>query len=101
MDGVRSLSEMRAADRRTRLPPLGLTPPLPRSLDPPGAGADVHARNLKSWAPIHSAASAGHLEAALRLVVAGATWRPTRGAGAGDADAIRLLMRKGGYKVGP
>lgn len=63
------------------------------------AGADILARNLKSWAPIHSAANAGHLEAALRLVLAGASWRPGRGPGSTDADVIKMLVRKGGYKV--
>ncbi|KIZ07306.1 hypothetical protein MNEG_0650, partial [Monoraphidium neglectum] len=62
------------------------------------AGADLQARNLKSWAPIHSAANGGHLEAALRLVLAGASWRPGRGAGAADADVVKLLVRKGGFK---
>jgi ankyrin repeat protein len=63
------------------------------------AGADVGAVNSKSATPLHSAARAGQLEAAVRLVRAGASCHPGRGTGAAADDVIRLLARKGGYKV--
>jgi hypothetical protein len=82
------------------IPENSTTNPEPLDLPPPpGAGADIQARNLKASCPIHSAANAGQLEAALRLVVAGANWRPGRSSGGSDADVIRALVRKGGYKV--
>ncbi len=61
------------------------------------AGASAHIRNAKGWAPVHSAAAAGQLEAVLRLVAAGAAPRSRP-----DLDVLRLLTRKTTYRcVGP
>ena len=58
-----------------------------------GAGADLGIRNGKAWTAVHSAASAGHFEAVLRLVQGGAAWRPRP-----DLDVIKLLTRKTSLK---
>ena len=55
--------------------------------------ADPHIRNSKAASAISSAAGAGHLEAVLRLVGAGAAWR-----GRPDTDVVRLLCKKSSYK---
>jgi hypothetical protein len=62
----------------------------------------VSVRGSKGWAPIHSAASAGLLEPVLRLAAAGGAWRAGRGGGAGgaDMDVVKMLCRKGSFKVG-
>ena len=57
------------------------------------AGADLAIRNGKAWTAVHSAASAGHFEAVLRLVQGGAAWRPRP-----DLDVIKLLTRKTSLK---
>ena len=59
------------------------------------AGADAHIRNAKGWAPVHSGAAAGHLEAVLRLVAAGAAPRSRP-----DLDVLRMLTRKTTYRCG-
>jgi hypothetical protein len=47
------------------------------------------------------AASNGSLDVVLKLVAGGAVWRGGRGGGVGpsDADVVKLLVRKGNYKV--
>jgi hypothetical protein len=44
------------------------------------------------------AASNGALDVVLRLVAGGAVWRGSRAVP--DADVVKLLVRKGSYKVG-
>ena len=58
--------------------------------------ADPHIRNSKAITAISSAAGAGHLEAVLRLVGAGAAWR-----GRPDIDVVKLLCKKTSYKCAP
>lgn len=58
--------------------------------------ADPHIRNSKAATAISSAAGAGHLEAVLRLVGAGASWR-----GRPDTDVVKLLCKKTSYKCVP
>jgi ankyrin repeat protein len=58
-----------------------------------GGGACAHLRNAKGWAPVHSAAGGGHLEAVLRLVAAGAQTRARP-----DLDVLRMLTRKTTYR---
>lgn len=57
------------------------------------AGADVHIKNSKAWAAVHSAAAAGHFEPVLRLIQHGSVWR-TRA----DVDIVKMLMRKTSLK---
>ena len=57
------------------------------------AGADVHIKNSKAWAAVHSAAAGGHFEVVLRLIHHGSVWR-----GRADVDVIKLLMRKTSLK---
>ena len=55
--------------------------------------ADPHIRNSKAATAVASAATGGHLEAVLRLVLAGSAWR-----GRPDADVVKLLCKKSSYK---
>jgi hypothetical protein len=57
------------------------------------ARADPHIRNSKAATAVGSAATGGHLEAVLRLVQAGSTWR-----GRPEADVVKLLCKKSSYK---
>lgn len=56
-------------------------------------GADVHIKNSKAWAAVHSAAAAGHFEPVLRLIQHGSAWRARA-----DVDVIKMLMRKTSLK---
>lgn len=68
----------------------------------PTAAVTVSAAAAAIFTALQVAASNGFLDVVLRLVTGGAVWRGGRGGSGGpgpDADVVKLLVRKGNYKV--